>query len=186
MNSESWVQQIAAAIHRPGAELAVRFENLGGYKCDVTPIDNHTLSKRIARLTAGILQDMVREVLAPTETVTLLDRLHVGSPVQIRLLPQVDLAAIKNLGGEVSFMFLRLLQCQGGARLLSIPQPSSTMDFTLREPFEPASSVELWPRYAEHGLSEPNCPVCRALPEDIQPAYPGTNACSRCGSVFVE
>lgn len=69
MNPSDWLRRVAATIHRPGAKLTVRFENLDGYRWAVAPFAPDDLSHDIAHLTDEFLRVMVQEVLGPLEAV---------------------------------------------------------------------------------------------------------------------
>ena len=179
-----WVRRIVAQVYRPGATLSVRFENLDGYDWSITPVDRDSRSLVIAEVFTETLRSALEE-LDSLGCVTLLDRLYCSSPVRVSIRPGHDQPALKTLCLEVSLLLARLARSRQGVRLLTIPETSLTMDFTLRQSFDPALTVETWPPPGTPEFGESACPVCDASPEQIQAAYPGTEGCTHCGAVFV-
>jgi hypothetical protein len=179
-----WVRRIVAQVSRPGTTLFVRFDTLDGYDWDVTPVDRDPCSMAIAHAFTEALRSTLEE-LDSLACVALLDRLYCASPVSVRVRPSRDQPPLKSLSLEVSLLLARFIRSRPEARLLTIPESSLTMDFTLRQSFDPASTVETWPRSDMPTSRELECPVCDASPEQIHAAYPGTQGCAHCGAIFV-
>ena len=179
-----WVRRIIAQVSRPGATLSVRFNNLEGYDWCITPVERDQCSLAIADAFTDTLRSTLEE-LDSLECVTLLDRLYCASPVSVKVRQSHDQPAPKALRLEVSFLLARFSRSRPGARVLSIPEASLTMDFTLRQSFDPALTVEVWPGSGTTTSRELECPVCDAPAQEIRAAYPGTEGCAHCGAIFV-
>lgn len=179
-----WVRRIVAQVSHPGATLSVRFENLDGYDWEITPVDSGPWSRAITHTFADALRSTLED-LDSLGRVTLLDRLYCASPVSMRGRPGQQQPALKALALEASLLLARFARSRPGARLLTIPEASLTMDFTLRQSYDPALTVEGRPHSDTRTSPELECPVCDAPAKEIRAAYPGTEGCAHCGAIFV-
>lgn len=160
------------------------FAELDGYDWSVTPLAPDPCSHGIAKVVSETLQETL-ETLEPNERISLLDRLYVSSPVSLRLRVSPSPPVLDDLYVDVLQLVSRFQRSHPRARLLSIPGTVLMMDCTLRDLFDPALAVEEWPRMAVPCSPNRDCPVCGASPRQIQAAYPGTDGCTHCGTIFV-
>lgn len=176
---KEWIERILVAVCRPAATLSVSFAHLDGYEWVVKPSQLDRCSQDIANSATETLS----AILANGDSlavITILDRLYRSSPVHLRVRSGMELPTPPTVSTEVSCLFYRFVGSHTDARLLAIAETSLTMDFTLRDSFDPTLC-----RQESNSEGPFGCPVCNASPSEVQASYPGTIGCLCCGAIFV-